>query len=269
MSSSSSGSEESLAAARSQPLASRGCFEADEEEDSDTSFLPPFNRRLSDAQHKEPSERSTALEALPLLPRPSIHLNHAKSGLPLATARRTSIYGSEGGSFDGDEDGEQPVRVQSGVKKVEAITMLWIRKSLTIAYVRYSVASSTLAYRSIFLIAMVTSLDSNTTQVLVPYATSSFNTHSLLSVIGIVSGVMIAVVKAPMAKIGDVFGRMEAFLLSVLLYVVGYIQMAASTNVETYAVCCQICSSTNITERRHILCCGPYGTTDHAANRDS
>jgi MFS family permease len=82
----------------------------------------------------------------------------------------------------------------------------------------------------------VTSLDSNTTQVLVPYATSSFNTHSLLSVIGIVSGVMIAVVKAPMAKIGDVFGRMEAFLLSVLLYVVGYIQMAASHNVETYAV---------------------------------
>ena len=47
---------------------------------------------------------------------------------------------------------------------------------------------------------------------------------------------MIAVVKAPMAKIGDVFGRMEAFLLSVLLYVVGYAQMAASHNVETYAV---------------------------------
>jgi len=90
--------------------------------------------------------------------------------------------------------------------------------------------------RSIFLIATITSLDSNTTQVLVPYATSSFNTHSLLSVIGIVSGVMIAVVKAPMAKIGDVFGRMEAFLLSVVLYVAGYIQMAASSNVETYAV---------------------------------
>jgi hypothetical protein len=47
---------------------------------------------------------------------------------------------------------------------------------------------------------------------------------------------MIAVIKAPMAKIGDVFGRMEAFLLSVLFYVLGYIQMAASHNVETYAV---------------------------------
>jgi hypothetical protein len=47
---------------------------------------------------------------------------------------------------------------------------------------------------------------------------------------------MIAVVKAPMAKIGDVFGRMEAFLLSIILYVAGYVQMAVSTNVETYAV---------------------------------
>ena len=267
--SSSSGSEESPAAAQSQPLASRGYFETDEQEDSDTSFLPPFNRRLSDAEHKEPSERSAVLEALPLLPRPSIYLDRAKSSLLLGPGRRGPIYGSEGGSFDGDEDGEQLVRVQSGVKKVEAITMLWTRKSLTIAYVRYSLASSALAYRSIFLIAMITSLDSNTTQVLVPYATSSFNSHSLLSVIGIVSGVMIAVVKAPMAKIGDVFGRMEAFLLSVLLYVAGYIQMAASSNVETYAVCCQTCSCTDITERRHILCCGPYGATDHAANSDS
>jgi hypothetical protein len=48
---------------------------------------------------------------------------------------------------------------------------------------------------------------------------------------------MLAVVKAPMAKIGDVFGRMEAFLLSVLLYGAGYVQMAASHTVETYAVC--------------------------------
>ena len=38
-----------------------------------------------------------------------------------------------------------------------------------------------------------------------------------------------------MAKIADVFGRLEAFSFSVLLYVLGLIQMAASTNVQTYA----------------------------------
>lgn len=38
-----------------------------------------------------------------------------------------------------------------------------------------------------------------------------------------------------MAKIADVFGRLEAFCISVLLCVLGYILMAASQNVQTYA----------------------------------
>jgi len=38
-----------------------------------------------------------------------------------------------------------------------------------------------------------------------------------------------------MAKVADVFGRFEAFCVSILIYVLGYIQMAASTNVQTYA----------------------------------
>lgn len=38
-----------------------------------------------------------------------------------------------------------------------------------------------------------------------------------------------------MAKIADAFGRLEAFSITVLLYVLGYVQMAASKNIETYA----------------------------------
>jgi MFS family permease len=38
-----------------------------------------------------------------------------------------------------------------------------------------------------------------------------------------------------MAKVADVFGRFEAFCISVLIYVLGYAQMAASQNVQTYA----------------------------------
>lgn len=44
-----------------------------------------------------------------------------------------------------------------------------------------------------------------------------------------------AVTKPPMAKVADVFGRFEAFCASILIYVLGYVQMAASTNVQTYA----------------------------------
>ena len=38
-----------------------------------------------------------------------------------------------------------------------------------------------------------------------------------------------------MAKIANVFGRLEAFSISVLLYIIGYIQMAGSNNVKTFA----------------------------------
>lgn len=38
-----------------------------------------------------------------------------------------------------------------------------------------------------------------------------------------------------MAKIANVFGRLEAFTFSVLLYVIGYIQMAGSNSVQTFA----------------------------------
>ena len=38
-----------------------------------------------------------------------------------------------------------------------------------------------------------------------------------------------------MAKIANAFGRLEAFSISVLIYIIGYIQMAASNNVKTFA----------------------------------
>lgn len=89
------------------------------------------------------------------------------------------------------------------------------------------------------------------------YATSAFSKHSLISTVLVVQNVVngscsaspscplwglpldtkdsAAVIKPPMAKIADVFGRFEAFCVSILIYILGYIQMAASTNVQTYA----------------------------------
>lgn len=38
-----------------------------------------------------------------------------------------------------------------------------------------------------------------------------------------------------MGKIADVFGRLESFTITIVLYTLGYIQQAASKNVQTYA----------------------------------
>lgn len=82
--------------------------------------------------------------------------------------------------------------------------------------------------------AFATSLEGQTTGNLTAYATSSFSAHSLLSTVLVVQSVVNAVIKPPMAKIADVVGRFEAFCISVLLFTLGYIQQAASRNVQTF-----------------------------------
>ncbi|KAK6348168.1 hypothetical protein TWF718_005981 [Orbilia javanica] len=112
---------------------------------------------------------------------------------------------------------------QVGVQKVEAIALTWSQTSLWIAYA------------GILLMATSTSLESQTTYLYSSYALSGFGYHSLLSTVSIVTGVMYAVVKPPMAKVADVFGRFEAFVFAILLFVIGYIMLAASNSVQTYA----------------------------------
>ncbi|KAI9853039.1 MAG: hypothetical protein M1838_002819 [Thelocarpon superellum] len=120
-------------------------------------------------------------------------------------------------STGGEED------IPAGVQRVEAVSLTWTTWGLV------------LAYMGIFLMAFCTSLESQTVASLSVYATSAFKEHSLISVVLVVQGIVNAVIKPPMAKIADVFGRLESFSLAVVLYVLGYAQMAASRNVETYA----------------------------------
>ncbi|GIC84862.1 siderochrome-iron transporter MirC [Aspergillus udagawae] len=127
------------------------------------------------------------------------------------------------GGFNSDRTSISEDSVQEGVRKIEAINLTWTVRSLVIAYV------------SIFLMSFCTSLEGQTVASLGAYATSAFSKHSLISTVLVVQNVVNAVIKPPMAKVADVFGRFEAFCVSILIYVLGYIQMAASTNVQTYA----------------------------------
>lgn len=112
---------------------------------------------------------------------------------------------------------------QAGVKRVEAISSTWSKTGLYMAYV------------GVALLAYATSLEGQTTTNLTIFATSAFKSHSMVSTVLVIQGVVLSVVKPPMAKVADVFGRFEAFGLSILFYIVGFIQQAASNNVETYA----------------------------------
>ncbi|RII22881.1 hypothetical protein CUC08_Gglean013320 [Alternaria sp. MG1] len=112
---------------------------------------------------------------------------------------------------------------QAGVKRIEAVSKAWTKTSIIIAYV------------TLLLIANITSLEIQVTSVLTPYATSAFAQHSLVSTIYVVQGVVAAVIKPPMGKIADVFGRLESFSITIFLYTIGYIMQAGSNNVQTFA----------------------------------
>ncbi|KAL2139358.1 hypothetical protein VTI28DRAFT_5297 [Corynascus sepedonium] len=126
-------------------------------------------------------------------------------------------------STEGSTIGDSEPEVQDGVRRIEAVARTWSRWGLMVAYM------------SIFLMAFTVSLEGQVTYSLAAFAVSSFNNHSLLSTVYVVQGVVNAVIKPPMAKLADVFGRLEAFCISIALCVLGYVQMAASQNVQTYA----------------------------------
>jgi fucose permease len=78
-------------------------------------------------------------------------------------------------------------------------------------------------------------MQQQTTGQFLPYVTSAFSSHSLIPVIGIVSNITTGVMKPPLAKILDVFGRFEGLFISLLFSIIGLVLMASCTSVEIYA----------------------------------
>lgn len=87
----------------------------------------------------------------------------------------------------------------------------------------------------IWFIYFVDTMQQGTTGSLLAYVTSSFNKHSTLAATGIVSNIVGGLWKLPLAKIIDVFGRPQGYLLMICCLTLGLIIMAATDNVETYA----------------------------------
>ncbi|GME26765.1 Fungal trichothecene efflux pump [Neofusicoccum parvum] len=123
----------------------------------------------------------------------------------------------------GSSDAESVHSAQAGVKRIEAVSTAWTKWSLISAYA------------GLYLMACATSLEQQTVNLLLPFATSSYGVHSLLATVTVVQAIVNSVIKPPMGKIADVFGRFESFTFAVVVYTVGYIQQAASNNINTYA----------------------------------
>ncbi|EAQ90155.1 hypothetical protein CHGG_06774 [Chaetomium globosum CBS 148.51] len=131
--------------------------------------------------------------------------------------------------------------VQTGVQKIQAVTLTWSRTSM---------------FSILCLLWLVTLANGFRTAIfysLTPYATSDFQNHSLLPTINIVSGAITSALYIPVAKLVDVWGRAEGWMFMVGLSTVGLVMMAASRNIETYCAA-DVFYSVGFAGMNYILC---------------
>ncbi|KAJ5787741.1 Major facilitator superfamily domain general substrate transporter [Penicillium paradoxum] len=111
---------------------------------------------------------------------------------------------------------------QQGVKAVEAVTLSWT-KGMLIA-----------VFANIWFLYFVNAMQSSINYSLLGYVTSDFESHSLLNVIYIVADAMTAAVYIPTAKVMDVFGRAEGYLMMASFATLGLVLMAVCHNLPTF-----------------------------------
>ncbi|KAI0545642.1 MFS general substrate transporter [Xylaria curta] len=132
-------------------------------------------------------------------------------------------------SEDDDDGGEDPQRAiadsssHSGVQQADAINQVWSRAALLTAYL------------FIFLCTFTNALQWQVIFNLMPYVVSEFSSHSLIPTIAIVSNILSGVLKLPVAKIIDSWGRAQGFASMTLLAALGLLLMSLCRDVQTYA----------------------------------
>ncbi|KAJ2973087.1 hypothetical protein NUW58_g9029 [Xylaria curta] len=129
---------------------------------------------------------------------------------------------------DDDEHDEREEQVRAGpspggVQQADAINQVWSRAALVAAYL------------FIFLCSFTHALQWQVMFNLMPYVVSEFSSHSLIPTIAIVSNILSGVLKLPVAKIIDSWGRAQGFATMTFIAALGLVLMSLCRNVETYA----------------------------------
>lgn len=87
---------------------------------------------------------------------------------------------------------------------------------------------------SIWLLYFVNAFQSTILYNLLPFVTSAFESHALLNVIYIVANAMSAATYIPLARIVDVWGRAEGFLIMTVFATLGLVLMASCNGLSMF-----------------------------------
>lgn len=112
-----------------------------------------------------------------------------------------------------------------------------------------------LVYSAIFCVAYVSSLDSNTGYLYLNFACSEYGALASFSTVAIVQQMVFAIAKPPIAKLSDVVGRPQAYVLSLVFYVCGYIVVATTASLRSLigGICLQSAGTTGIQVLQSII----------------
>ncbi|SNX84542.1 related to siderophore iron transporter mirc [Melanopsichium pennsylvanicum] len=112
-----------------------------------------------------------------------------------------------------------------------------------------------LVYSAIFCVAYVTSLDSNTGYLYLNFACSEYGALASFSTVAIVQQMVFAIAKPPIAKLSDVVGRPQAYVLSLVFYVCGYVIVVTTASLRGLigGICVQSAGTTGIQVLQSII----------------
>ncbi|CAG8085779.1 unnamed protein product [Penicillium olsonii] len=129
----------------------------------------------------------------------------------------------EAGGNDGSLEKQPSMSsIQAGVQRAEMLRRSWTKQGLIVVFA------------GLFLCTLAINFADYSTQVYAAYTTSSFKQHSAMSAARVVMNIARISAYPVIAKLGDVFGRAEMFILSISLSALGYIIYAACTNIAQY-----------------------------------
>ncbi|KAF7558165.1 hypothetical protein G7Z17_g102 [Cylindrodendrum hubeiense] len=111
---------------------------------------------------------------------------------------------------------------QDGVARVRAITATWSKQTMW------------LMFALLYLVSFIDALMNSVQGTLNPYITSSFNKHGLLASVSVVATIVSGCSKLTLAKIIDIWGRIEGFLCMLVLVIISLIMKATCKNMEAY-----------------------------------
>ncbi|KAK3952381.1 major facilitator superfamily domain-containing protein [Pseudoneurospora amorphoporcata] len=149
-------------------------------------------------------------------------VEHNPNDKEAAVGEKSASNESDPGA-ETDSSQEISKEAQAGIQRVEAMTKVWSRNDMYMAYI------------TIWILYFVDALQSGMSTSFYPYVTSSFYLHSLTATTSIMSSLIGGLFKLPLAKILDIWGRPQGFCAMLLCLTIGLIMMAACNGVKTYA----------------------------------